>query len=92
MKRLSAALIGVALILASGCHRRESEICRSSPPENSEQYESWETALSAAHCQHLPGDQPASANLSHVDKGADEIAARERDVRFPPFSAMADPV
>lgn len=69
MTRSSAALVGVVLILTAGCHAREPEICRSSPPENAEGYERWEEPLAAAHCQRPHGDHAPSGNQSHAGRG-----------------------
>jgi hypothetical protein len=45
---------GVA-VLASGsaCQREEAVICRTSPPESSDDYQRWADAVSAADCKHL---------------------------------------
>ncbi|MBP2275396.1 MAG: hypothetical protein ACJASD_001123 [Sphingomonas echinoides] len=54
---------------ASACDRKEPVICRTSPPERSEDYQRWADDVTAAHCKHLrmepapPAREAATTNV-----------------------------
>ena len=37
----------------NACRREEPVICRTSPPERSEDYRRWADAVAAAHCKNF---------------------------------------
>jgi hypothetical protein len=54
MRGRVAVVLGVVAISAAGaCRQEEPAICRSSPPEDSANFESWTNEVSAADCKVL---------------------------------------
>lgn len=54
MRRSFTIIAGVAALAgAGGCHRNEAAVCRTSPPERSEDYQRWADAVSAARCKFM---------------------------------------